>query len=405
MFVSCRQPAGNRNLNNTKSIGNEVFVRGEYGYDLSFLREHLKPVELVNGSSRLIVAPEYQGRVMTSSSDGLKGFSYGWINYDLISSSEIKDHINPFGGEERMWLGPEGGQFSVFFKKGAPFDLDNWYVPAVLDYEPFDVKQKDEHSIILNKKFRLENYSGTTFDAEIVRKITILDPLKANEQLGIRPENPVKIVGYMSENTLKNSGKNSWDRERGALSIWMLNILNPSPGVTVIIPYRREGEGKIVNEYFGNIPAGRLKVTDNAVFFLGDGKFRCKIGIPPGRALPLIGSYDAQNRILTLISFSLPGNTSDYVNSLLEIQDEPFRGDVINSYNDGPSKDGSQLGPFYELEISSPAAFLKPGEEIVHIQKTYHLEGDEKVLDSYARTFLNVSVGEIKNAFGQQPDQ
>ena len=54
---------------------------------------------------------------MTSSSDGENGLSYGWINHDLIGSGEIKKQINAVGGEERFWLGPEGGQFSIFFKK------------------------------------------------------------------------------------------------------------------------------------------------------------------------------------------------------------------------------------------------------------------------------------------------
>ena len=57
--------------------------------------------------------------------------------------------------------------------------------------------------------------------------------------------------------------------------------------------------------------------------------------------------------------------------------EESFTGDVINSYNDGPTNDGSQLGLFCELEASSPSAFLKPGEDIIHIQRTYHLEGSD----------------------------
>jgi len=97
------------------------YNKGEYGYDLEFLKKHLNPVELINNGSRLIILPEYQGRVMTSSSSGLKGFSYGWINYDLISSSTIQEHFNPYGGEERIWLGPEGGQFSLYFKKDTTF--------------------------------------------------------------------------------------------------------------------------------------------------------------------------------------------------------------------------------------------------------------------------------------------
>ena len=30
-----------------------------------------------------------------------------------------KEHVNVFGGEDRFWLGPEGGQYSIFFVKGT----------------------------------------------------------------------------------------------------------------------------------------------------------------------------------------------------------------------------------------------------------------------------------------------
>ena len=48
-----------------------------------------------------------------------------------------------------------------------------------------------------------------------------------------------------------------------------------------------------------------------------------------------------------------------------EMQREPFKGDVINSYNDGPPAPGKPpLGPFYELETSSPALSLRPTSSI-----------------------------------------
>ena len=375
------------------------YNKGEYGYDLDFLKKYLHPVELVNNDSRMIIEPEYQGRVMTSSSSGMKGFSYGWINYDLISSSTTLEHFNPYGGEERIWLGPEGGQFSLFFKKDTTFNLNNWFVPAALDKEPFEVSDKDDSSITMRKKVKLENSSGTIFNAEITRKVTLLSRDEITESLGKIIATSVHVVAYQSENQLKNTGSNSWNKAEGALSVWMLSMLNPSSDVTVVIPYKEGDKGKVVNDYFGKIPENRLKVSENAVFFLADGKFRSKIGIPPRRALPIIGSYDAKNSILTLIEFTLHENTSEYVNSALKIQDNPFSGDVINSYNDGPTDNGSQLGPFYELEVSSPAAFLKTGEEISHIQRIYHMEGSEETLDIIAKSLLNVSISEIKNIF------
>jgi hypothetical protein len=59
---------------------------------------------------------------MTSTANGRNEFSYGWINYKLIGSGEKSEHINAYGGEERIWLGPEGGQFSVYFAKGLKQD-------------------------------------------------------------------------------------------------------------------------------------------------------------------------------------------------------------------------------------------------------------------------------------------
>ncbi|HEY7820564.1 MAG TPA: DUF6786 family protein, partial [Vicinamibacteria bacterium] len=83
-----------------------------YGDDLAFLDQHQDVIELSDstGTSRVAVVAEYQGRVMTSTSGGTDGPSFGWLNREAIASKERKPHINVFGGEDRFWLGPEGGQ-------------------------------------------------------------------------------------------------------------------------------------------------------------------------------------------------------------------------------------------------------------------------------------------------------
>nr|WP_052143785.1 DUF6786 family protein [Wocania ichthyoenteri] len=90
---------------------------------------------------------------------------------------------------------------------------------------------------------------------------------------------------------------------------------------------------------------------------------------------------------------------TDYVNSKWEIQEKPFAGDVVNSYNDGPVDGGKPLGPFYELETSSPAAALAPNETITHIQYTFHIEGDKAKLDVIAQETLGVSLKTISQIF------
>ena len=61
--------------------------------------------------------------------------------------------------------------------------------------------------------------------------------------------------------------------------------------------------------------------------------------------------------------------------------------------------DKPPLGPFYELETSSPALGLAPGERYTHVHRTFHLVGPEAELDRIARATLHVGLGEITAAF------
>jgi hypothetical protein len=156
---------------------------------------------------------------------------------------------------------------------------------------------------------------------------------------------------------------------------------------------------KVTSDYFGQVPAERLVVKDDVIYFSGDGKFRSKIGIGPKRSKGVLGSYDAENRVLTIVQFSRAANATDYVNSLWKIQDKPYGGDAANSYNDGPPAPGAKpLGPFYELESSSPAVELKPGKSLEHLHRTIHLTGGESELDSVAQAVFGVSLANIKSA-------
>ncbi len=140
-------------------------------------------------------------------------------------------------------------------------------------------------------------------------------------------------------------------------------------------------------------------VKDGILFFKTDGKFRSKIGISPKRAMPYCGSYDPEKQVLTLLWYSAPDNPSKYVNSKWGTQTDPFSGDAVNSYNDGPVDDGSIMGPFYEIESSSPAAFLPAGGKITHTQRIFHITGNEEQLSRITEKLFNQSLADIKKAF------
>lgn len=375
---------------------------GTYGYDIQFLKKYNRLIELKDGDARVAIVPEYQGRVMTSSCQGEKGFSFGWINYDLIASQKVLEHINPFGGEERFWLGPEGGQFSLYFNMDEEFVFDNWYVPAPLDTEGFDLVRSNESSAIFKKNMLLQNYSGTRFKLNVVREIYLLSPEKIRGFLEVNPGG-LSMVAYETLNSVENTGEKGWEKETGLLSIWMLGMLIPSPEVTVVIPVLPGDEEnlgpKVNDDYFGKISSDRLHVKDRTIFFKADGKSRGKIGIPPLRATRFMGSYDGQNKALTILECILPEGSTEFVNSAWELQEDPYSGDALNSYNDGPLEDGSQMGPFYELESSSPALALDPGQSYTHIQRTYHFTGEREDLDRIARKVLGSSLDEIEEVF------
>ncbi|MDG2408242.1 MAG: hypothetical protein P8M53_04445 [Pirellulales bacterium] len=374
-----------------------------FGEDATFLAAHQQTIVLGEraGGPRVAIVPAYQGRVMTSSAKGDGGTSYGWINYDLIETGEVQPQIHVFGGEERCWLGPEGGQFSIFFDRGATFDFSQWRTPPVIDTEPFAVVQKSGRRAAFRHEAELTNYSGTRFAFRIERDVELLDSeaIRSALELG---DVPLTAVAYRTTNCLTNIGKEDWSKSSGLLSIWMLGMYKHGPETTVVIPFNKGGEsalGKIVNDdYFGKVPAERLSIGDGILFFAADGQFRSKIGLNPQRSTPLCGSYDAAREVLTVVQYNQPAaKVTDYVNSKWELQKQPYAGDVINAYNDGPAEPGAEpLGPFYELETSSPALPLASGASGTHIQTTFHFEGDLKQLDAIARKTLGVSLAEIE---------
>ena len=399
-----------------RQLGNLIFWGGwivtayqaaaderNFGEDAKFLAAHQQTLVLGEqaGGPRVAIVPAYQGRVMTSSAKGDGGTSYGWINYELIETGEKQPQIHVFGGEERFWLGPEGGQFSIFFDTGATFDFSQWRTPPVIDTEPFAVVQKSSRRAAFRHEAELTNYSGTRFAFRIERDVELLDSEAIRSALNLG-DVPLTAVAYRTTNCLTNIGKEDWSKSSGLLSIWMLGMYKHGPETTVVIPFNKGGESKlgpVVNDdYFGKVPAERLRTGDGVLFFAADGQFRSKIGLNPQRSTPLCGSYDAAREVLTVVQYNQPSaEVTDYVNSKWELQKQPYAGDVINAYNDGPAEPGAEpLGPFYELETSSPALPLASGASGTHIQTTFHFEGDLKQLDAIARKTLGVSLAEIE---------
>ena len=402
--LSCRAPAAHAPSNAAKPImpspnPSPPSVQQTFEEDVAFLSAHA-PVRVLTSPSggRIAISAEYQARVMTSAVGAGKP-SLGFINRHFIEAGQRGTPFDNYGGEDRFWLGPEGGQFGLYFPASKPFSFEFWQTPHELQEGAWQARAESPTSLTYARVFSVTNYAQRTFEVEVERKLTLLSADQANENLGVALPASVSWVGFSSDNKLTNKGRDPWQEASGLLSVWILSMFAPIPGTQVIVPFETAASGPIVNDaYFGKVPSDRLLVNESKGFlsFRADGQYRSKIGLGPARAKRALGSYSEPAQLLTLVLYTKPAGATRYVNSMWEHQSGPYAGDVVNSYNDGPPAPGKPpLGGFYEIESSSPAAALAPGESLSHEHQTYHFSGPRADLEVLARQVLGVSLSDL----------
>jgi hypothetical protein len=285
------------------------------------------------------------------------------------------------------------------FAPAKPFEFGAWQTPSAFQTGAWTVRDKSATRVTFERAMSLENHARSTFQLHARRTVSLLDSASVGKQLGLEPPPSVRWVAFQSDNRITNTGSKPWREETGLLSVWILAMFPPTDDTFVVVPFDRAGQGPIVNDsYFGKVPAERLRVDERAgvLIFKCDGKHRSKIGLSPARALPVLGSYSASARLLTIVQYDKPKGATRYVNSMWELQREPYGGDVVNSYNDGPTEPGKPaLGGFYEMESSSPAAALRPKQSLQHVHRTYHFVGEPAELDRIAKQVLGVEVSTL----------
>lgn len=320
---------------NTKGTMN-TFEKGAFGYDLNFLKEKDSLVVLAcdDDKAQLIVSPKYQGKVFTSTADGLAGKSMGYINYDVLASDKINEQMNGYGGENRLWLGPEGGRYSIFFKPGAEQVFKNWHTPKPIDIEPWAITASNGKSVSMQKEMEVSNYLGSRLKVMVNRTVRLIEAANVKAMLGIAPNERIKQVAYSTENKITNLNDFAWTAETGTVSIWMLDMFNPAPRSLTIVPYVEGPDSSLgivaTSEYFGPIPADRYKVQNGNVFLKTDGKFRSKIGLNVKRTKAIAGNYDPDAKRLTVMTFDVD-RSATYLNQEWDAAKDPLVGDALNA--------------------------------------------------------------------------
>ena len=394
MIVSC---SGNK-----KEKKMEDYAKGTFGYDLNYLSQKDDSLIVLSGdggNSQIIVSAKYQAKVFTSTAAGLDGTSMGFVNYKFFDAGKVDEHMNGFGGENRFWLGPEGGKYSVFFKPDSTQVYDNWHTPQPFDIEPWQVTLVNKGNVSFKKEMEVTNYLGKVLKLQVDRSIALIERPEIESGLSIRLNPNVKAVGYTTDNSIVNLNDFEWTKETGTICIWMLDMFNPAPHAVTFIPYNNGSEAELgktlTSNYFGDIPADRMKVTDSMIYLKTDGAYRSKLGLNAKRTKAIAGNYDPDSNRLTVITFNVDKD-STYLSQEWNPDKDPLTGDAMNAYNDGPLADGSIMGPFLELESVSRAAFLKPMKTLSHKHTVYHFIGKEADLNPITEKLFGISINSYK---------
>ncbi|TNJ46578.1 hypothetical protein KFZ70_14195 [Tamlana fucoidanivorans] len=365
-----------------------------YQNQLDSFKNKTQIIELVSsdGIGRIAVAPKIQGKILFSTTQGLQGSPNGWINKTCFQGDTI--NMAAVGGEDRIWVGPLGGQYSFYYQQIKPLHEDHWKVPKSLSVEPYILIEHDDKKVVMQKKFQLTNFMGTKFNFTINRQIKLLEKDDIETNLNITLPKDLKHVAYESRHVLTNKDTIPWQKNTGLISLWSAGMFQGHDKNTVIIPLENKGALNNMYKYMGQLNHDRLRVTNHVVLFKADGKYRSKIGIPNLYAPSVYGCYSKSKNQLTIVQFKKTQDTL-FSNSHATVQNNPYRGEVIPIYNNGPMDLSiAESNGFFELESTSSFKALLPSESLNHYHRIYHFSGNESVLNRLSTDLLGISLNQ-----------
>lgn len=369
----------------------------DYSELLQEIGEHTELYELVttNGKGRICVAPAWQGKVLTSTTSGLQGDALGWL--DLTKLGTADPYGSKIGGEDRLWIGPLGSQFSFYYQQLKPLNEANWQVPPTLDTLRYTVRSKTKSHITMTAQLALTNHIGTAFVFDIRRTIEMLDSAGISSRLGLELPHQLATVAFESRNVLTNIGAKRWNKSLGLPAIWSAGMFEGNDQTWAIIPLSHDQEADKLYKYFGELDQDRVRVVKDKLFFKVDGRYRSKIGVPWDLSTGLFGCVDLIQTRITIVQHSV---TTDglYFNSHVSVQDDPYQGEAISVFNNGPMDlTIEREHSFFELESTSTMKELEPGESLEHLHTVYHFDGSEEQISAISESLLGVRWSLVKD--------
>jgi uncharacterized protein DUF6786 len=358
--------------------------------EAGFLEKHAGGRLMLSGTGGFVYSANLQGRVMTSSLD-LSEPGLGFLNRSVIENPPEAGPFINYGGEDRFWIGPEGSRFSLYFDPGDPMDVERWRVPTELNTGIFEEVGLGK----LQRHVRLKNVAGSVFEMRVERSIHAPKRAEVEELVGELPSGTY-WTAFRTQTRVINRGESAWTRAGGLPCIWIVGMFHPGSQAMAILPFRTDrtdpDDGPAVRtDYFEPLNERRFRMAEDFALFRTDAKLRSKVGILRNRARNVMAAFDPDTQVFTLVVFTPVVENAPYVDEQWTADGDPFYGDVVNAYSHGgPEK-------FFELESSSPALELEPGEGYTHTVTTLHFRfAEESQLAAAVRLSLDLDWATIK---------
>ena len=319
---------------------------------LNYLVQKTSVIELYDQlGGRIAVCPDWNGKVLTSTSSGLEGDSFGYINVQAIDTECFED----FGGE------------------------DQWTIsPSVYSFAVEDIK---ENKAVLQRVLRMADANGTPVECHLTRSISLLSRKNIGALFGDAvadslEQSDVSVISFHSENTIRTQEK-AWIacRQRGMFntSPHTFVIVSTPPENFVLEPFRAD------IDYLGSSPHGRIRHLSQALLIRADGHGRCQVTMPYSVSPPIFGAVELRSGTLTLWTFDLP--------------EESHQEDKIRIYNPGRCHSSEpDWATYYEMNCFSAVQELQPEHSLTYCQCTVHLTADNALLDGIVRQVFGVSL-------------
>jgi len=321
---------------------------------LNYLTQKTSVIELCNQlGGRVAVCPEWNGRVLTSTCDGLEGESFGWVNVQAIDAECFED----FGGEDHWTLSPIVHSFAVELIK--------------------------ENKAVLQRTLQTADANGVAVEFQLSRSISLLNrqtigALFGDDVANALEQEDVSVVGFRTENTVSSS-------EKACVAGRLRGMFNASPNSVVILTTPPENflseQPSIDVDYLGGAPHGRIRHLPQALLIRADGRGQCQITMPFPDSPPIFGALELRLGTLTLWTFDLPNDSEE---------------DAIRIYNSGRSRTSTlDWAAYYEINCFSAAQELLSEDSRTYCQSILHLNANNDVLDGLVRNIFDVSLEEI----------